>query len=167
MKSELQADFCDQIVETLLAVERRARHREDGVPGVLNAQGGSAADVLDGGARDRAEAGSMGPLGTPPIEVGIGWCLPRIHPNREYRPKSLVGGQFSLALAQTRVGYVEGGIGDGGCVLHHTEGVSKETEHAVWECLGLAGGPAIHASCALVGATPYEINQCLVRQQED
>ena len=65
VEGELQTHVRDEVVESLLAVEGRARQGEGEGTGVLDVQRERRTDVANGGVRDGTEAGSVGPLGSP------------------------------------------------------------------------------------------------------
>ena len=65
VECEAQADVRDEIVETLLAIQRRARKWESQSAGVFDTERKGCADVADGRLGDRPKASSVRPAPAP------------------------------------------------------------------------------------------------------
>ena len=78
---KLQADVSNEVVEAFLTVQRGAGEGQAQVTTVLNSECQGGTDVADGGVRDGAKAGGVGPLCAPGSERPVGRSLPCIHPD--------------------------------------------------------------------------------------
>ena len=104
VKGKVEAHVGDQIIKAFLPVKRGPRHGQGSMPRVFDSECGRAAHILDRGPGDAPETGSVSPSCTPVVEVSVGWCLPPVHPNGHHREKPLIGREFALSFAETRIG---------------------------------------------------------------
>ena len=99
VESEAEADVRDKVIEALLPIQRRAGQWKGKSPSVFDTKGKGCADITDGGLGDRPETGSVGPPLPPGCKAPVGGGFPGVHPDRQHRQQSLVGGEFSSAFA--------------------------------------------------------------------
>ena len=99
VQSKAEADVRDEVVEALLPIQRRTGQWESKGPSVFDTKGEGSTDIPDGGLGDRPKAGGVGPPLAPGCKAPVGGGFPGVHPDRQHRQQSLVGGEFSSAFA--------------------------------------------------------------------